>query len=52
MDRRQFLAGLTALAATKTVRAATGPVSKDCGMTRHGRSESSWRPHFAGRKQP
>ena len=27
MDRRQFLEGLTALAATKTVRAATEPVN-------------------------
>jgi pimeloyl-ACP methyl ester carboxylesterase len=28
MDRRQFLAGLSALAVSKTVRAATGPVNK------------------------
>jgi hypothetical protein len=28
MDRRQFLAGLSALAASNTVRAATGPVNK------------------------
>src|ERR1700709_1615756 len=28
MDRRQFLAGFAALAATQTIRAATGPVDK------------------------
>jgi pimeloyl-ACP methyl ester carboxylesterase len=43
MDRRQFLAGLSALAASKTVRAATGPVNKvSTGLLRLKVSDGTW----------
>jgi pimeloyl-ACP methyl ester carboxylesterase len=43
MDRRQFLAGPSALAASKTVRAATGPVNKvSARLLRLKVSDGTW----------